>query len=104
MESLYRFIRAISDLFVPLIYNPLPFQFRVFKVEKQGDFQTRDVQIAEHLGGMGFVKSGDHLGIGNDFAFHGEVGDKLANEMAAIINRIFALLFGGTTRVPEVRG
>jgi hypothetical protein len=36
-------------------------EFRVFEVDEQSDFETGDVEIAEHLGDVAFVERFHHL-------------------------------------------
>ena len=94
-------IRAIRGQFSPFVHHALPRQYGFFEIEEQRDLQTGDVQIPQHLGDVRIVECRDHFGICDDFAVHDQIGDQLADELAPIVNRIFALLLDRMAAFPQ---
>lgn len=64
----------------------------MLEIQEEGSFQARDVEVAEHLGDVGFVESTDHLGIDDDCVIDNEIGDEGANEVFVVMNGMLLLL------------
>ncbi len=46
-------------------HDAFPLEFGIFETQEQGEFQTGDIQVADHLCQMSLVKSRDNFGIHN---------------------------------------
>ena len=79
-------------------HHPFPCELRFLEVQQQSHFQSGDVQVAEHLCDVGVGKCAHHFWIGDYLAVNDEIGHQLADELAPVVNRMFALLFH---RVPS---
>src|SRR3989442_6583815 len=77
-------------------YDSFPLQLGFLEVEQQRHFKTRDIQVTEHLREMGLVERGNDLGVHDHQAFYNQVGNKLADQMASVVNRTLPLLLGPT--------
>ncbi len=84
-----------------IVYHSVPVKLGVFEVQKEGNFQACDVQVAQHLGDVRVVKFGHHLWVGDDFSVDDKVGNQLANELPTVVNGVLALLFNGVASQPE---
>ncbi len=69
----------------------------MLEIEKQSGFQARDVEIAKHLGDVGFIEIGNHFWIDNDSLVYNQVGDEGANELTVVMNGKLFLLFADKT-------
>ncbi len=73
----------------------------ILEIEKQSGFQARDVEIAKHLGDVGFVEIGNHFRIDDDGLVYNQVGEEGANELTVVLNGILFLLFADKTFLGE---
>ncbi len=73
----------------------------MLEIEKQGGFQARDVEIAKHLGDVGFIEIGNHFRIDDDGLVYNQVGDEGANELTVVMNGKLFLLFADKTFLGE---
>ena len=73
----------------------------ILEIEKQSGFQARDVEIAKHLGDVGFVEIGNHFRIDDDGLVYNQVGGEGANELTVVLNGILFLLFADKTFLGE---
>ena len=61
--------------------DTFPLQFCFFETEQEREFQARDGEIADHLGDVGFVESGDNFGIHD----HRVVDDQVGNQRSDLL-------------------
>ena len=66
----------------------------MLEIEKQSGFQARDVEIAKHLGDVGFIEIGNHFWIDDDSLVYNQVGDEGANELTVVMNGKLFLVGG----------
>ena len=79
-------------LLSPFVNHPFPFEFGIFEVQKHRDAQASNIQVTEHLGDVGFVKSSDHFRIHYNFPVYDQVWDQLTDVMLSVIDWEFLLL------------
>ena len=78
-----------------LFYDPLPCEAGVFEIDEECEFEAGEVQVALHLGEVGFVEVFDYLWIDDDFFVHDEIRDALADFGFTIDDGELFLLFYG---------
>ncbi len=73
--------------------DAFPIQSRVFEIQKQRQFQARDVQVADHLRSVRFIKTSDDLGINDNCAVHNLIRKPCPNQLLPKVNGIRPLHF-----------
>ena len=64
----------------------------MFEVEKEGCFESRDVEVSEHLGNMVFVEGADDLGVDDDGLIDNKIRNEVADELFVVVDGVLLLL------------
>ena len=76
-------------------HHSFPFELGLLEVDQHSKIHSRDRQITDHLGHMGFVECGNHFGIHNDLPIDDQVWNEQPYWPAFLVNIEPALLIHG---------
>ena len=73
----------------------------MFEVQEKSGFKSCDVEVAEHLGEVAIIESGDNLGIDYHGVIDDEIRDECADELIVVMDEVLFLLVADEALIGE---